>query len=58
MDAFIVISCNYLIYTFSCFHSYPVSRGFSLAWLLVFTKSLTSLVSCIEGLFTPWETDR
>ena len=49
MDAFMGISCNYLSY----FHSYPVSRGFSLAWLFVFTKSLALLVSCIEGLFTP-----
>ena len=28
---------------------YPVSRGFSLAWLLAFTKSFTSLVSRLVG---------
>ena len=28
---------------------YPASRGFSLAWLLAFTKSFTSLVSRLVG---------
>ena len=28
---------------------YPASRGFSLAWLLAFTKSFTSLVSRVVG---------
>ena len=30
---------------------YPVSRGFSLAWLLVFTKSFVLLASGIVSLF-------
>ena len=32
---------------------YPASRGFSLAWLLVFTKSLGWLICGVVGLFTP-----
>ena len=31
---------------------YPASRGFSLAWLLVFTKSFTWLVCRVVALFT------
>ena len=34
---------------------YPVSRSFSLAWLLAFTKSFTWLVCHVVGLFTPCE---
>ena len=30
---------------------YPASRGFTLAWLLAFTKSFALLVSRIVGLF-------
>ena len=32
---------------------YPASRGFSLAWLLAFTKSFTWLVCRVVALFTP-----
>ena len=32
---------------------YPASRGFSLAWLLAFTKSFASLVSHVISLFRP-----
>ena len=32
---------------------YPANRGFSLAWLLGFTKSFTWLVCHAVGLFTP-----
>ena len=32
---------------------YHGSRGFSLAWLLPFTKSLAWFVCCVVGLFTP-----
>ena len=32
-----------------------MSRGFSLAWLLVFTKSFACLVCHVVGLFTPHE---
>ena len=35
--------------------TYPASRAFSLAWLLVFTKSFVYLVCRIVGLFTPRE---
>ena len=34
---------------------YPASRGFSLAWLLAFTKSFACLVCRVVGLFTPRE---
>ena len=32
-------------------HGYPVSRGFSFAWLLAFTMSLVSLVCCVCSWF-------
>ena len=32
---------------------YPASRGFSLAWLLAFTKSFACLFCRVVGLFTP-----
>ena len=34
---------------------YPEGRGFSIAWLLWFTKSFAWLVCCVVGLFTPRE---
>ena len=34
---------------------YPVSRGFSVAWLLAFMKSFACLGCCVVGLFTPCE---
>ena len=37
------------------FGKYPASRGFSLAWLLAFTKSFAWLVCYVDGLFTPRE---
>ena len=43
---------------FACFSSneiYPTSRGFSLAWVLAFTKSFACLVCRVVGLFTPRE---
>ena len=39
-------------YFISC---YPASRGFSLAWLLAFTKSFAWLVYHVVDLFTPSE---
>ena len=46
---------------------YPVSKGFSLAWLLTLTKSFTCLISSVLGLFytqdvinkpTMWQTSQ
>ena len=34
---------------------YPTSRGFSVSWLLGFTKSFASLFCRVAGLFTPLE---
>ena len=33
----------------------PASRGFSVAWLLAFTKSFARLIRRVVGLFTPRE---
>ena len=40
---------------FSPYCYYPASRDFSLAWLLVLTKSFAWLVCCVVSLFTPRE---
>ena len=42
-------------FPFPFYPLYAASRGFSLAWLLAFTKSFASLVSRVVGLFVlPW----
>ena len=37
---------------------YPARGGFSLAWLLAFTKSFAGLVCRVVGLFTPYKTNQ